>query len=107
MDDDMFQVPPELMAENAGKRNNAKPLNNADVTTVIQTLIERLNDIYNVVLAMEGFEIETEKTLLSPDNLNSVTVIRYINLINTLTAAIQEKVKNIEKYLSLNGDQKD
>ena len=100
----MFQVPPELVAENSGKRNNAKPMTNTDVTAVIRTLIDRLNDIYNVVLAMEGFEIETENVLLSPDNLNSVTALRYINLINTLTGAIQEKVKNIENSLSLNGD---
>ena len=103
--DDMFQVPPELISENSGKRNNAKSMTNTDVTTVIRTLIDRLNDIYNVVLAMEGFEIKTENVLLSPDNLNSVTMFRYIKLINTLTGAIQEKVKNIENSLSLGVNQ--
>ncbi len=103
--DDMFRVPPELVAENAGKRNDAKRLTNADVTTVIETLIDRLNDIYNVVLAMEGFNVETKNILLSPNSLTSATVLRYINLINTLTGAIQEKVKNIEKSLSQSNNQ--
>ena len=93
------------MAENAGKRNDAKPMTNTDVTTVIQTLINRLNDIYNVVLALEGVGITTENILLSPDNLNSVTVFSYINLINKLTGAIQEKVKNIENSFQSNDNQ--
>ena len=103
--DDMFQDPPELIAKFTPKHKDPKPMTNYDVFIVIQTLIDRLNDIYNVVLAMEGFEIETENVLLSPDNLNSVTMFRYINLINALTGAIQEKVKNIENSLSLNVNQ--
>ena len=100
--DDMFQVPPELIAENASTRKLSTPMTNYDVITVIQTLIDRLNDIYNIILAIEGFGVETKKTLLSPDKLNSKTTVRYLSLINILTGAIQEKVKNIEKYYSLN-----
>lgn len=103
--DDMFQVPPELIAENVSKHKDAKSLTNYDVSTVIQTLIDRLNDIHNVIMAVEGFDVETRKTLLSPDNLNAKTTLRYINLINVLTVAIRNNVKNIEKRLSLNDNQ--
>ena len=105
--DDMFRVQPELISENVSKHKDSKPMTNYDVFTVIHTLIGRLNDINNVVLAIEGFEVKTSKTLLTIDDQNSVTVIRYINIINTIIGAIREKVKNVEKRLSLNYNQND
>lgn len=103
--DDMFKVPPELVSENASKHKDSKSMTNYNVSTVIQTIVDRLNDIHNVVLAIEGFDVETQKILLSSNNLNATTTLRYVNLINILTIAIQKNVKNIEKRLSLNYNQ--
>lgn len=103
--DDMFRVPPELVAEYVSKHKDAKSMTNYDVYTVILTLMDRLNDINNVVSAIEGFNVETQHTLLSPDSLNAKTTLRYINLINILTGVIRNNVKNIEKRLSLNYNQ--
>lgn len=98
-----FQVPLELMAENVSKHNDSKSMTNYDVFTVIQTLIDRVNDLYTVVLALDGFDVETKKILISPENLNS-NILSYINLINTLIDSIREKAEIIENNLSLNGD---
>ena len=106
MDDDMFQVPPELIADNAGKQNSAKPLTNADVITIIQTLINRANDIYMVTLALERFSVKDKHIILSPDKLNPNTTLRYLGLINKLTNALHEKISVIEAYI-LNKTQND
>ena len=96
MDDDIFRVPVELLSDSAQKRNLAKAMTNDDVVAVIHTLIERLNDMYMIVLAADGFDVETKRILLSPDNLNSHTTLRYLNLINNLTDALQKKLQVIE-----------
>ena len=79
-------------------------MTNYDVFTVIQTLIDRVNDLYIVVSALDGFDVETRKVLISPENLNSNNILSYINLINTLIGSIREKAEIIENNLSLNGD---
>ena len=99
MNDEMFQVPPELVADNAGKQNSAKSLTNEDVTTVIETLIDRVNDIYMVTLALERFDVEHRQIILSPDQLNPNTTLRYLGLINKLTGALHEKISVIEAYI--------
>lgn len=99
MNDEMFQVPPELVADNAGKQNSATALTNEDVTTVIQTLIDRVNDIYMVTLALERFSVKDRQIILSSDQLNPNTTLRYLGLINKLTGALHEKISVIEEYI--------
>ena len=94
--DDIFYTPPELLSENVSSKNYAKAMTNDDIIIVIQTLIERLNDIYMIILAADGFNVETKQILLSPEQLNSCTTVRYINLINNLIAALGEKLSVIE-----------
>ena len=96
MNDDMFRMPIELFSDSVQKRNLAKAMTNDDVFVVIHTLIERLNDIYMIVLAADGLDVETKRILLPPDNLNSHTTLRYLNLINNFTNALQKKLQVIE-----------
>lgn len=100
--DDMFQVPPELIAESAGKHDASKAMTNADVITVIRSLIDRLNDLYMVTVALEAITVENKQIILSPDQLNPNTTLRYIGLINKLASALHEKISVIEAYIPNN-----
>lgn len=100
MDNEILRLPPTLIANITGKQKSAQPLTNGDIITIIQTLIDRVNDIYMVTLALERFSVKDKRIILSPDQLNPNTTLRYLGLINTLTSALHEKISVIEGVYS-------
>lgn len=100
MDDDMFYTPPELISENTSSKDYAKALTNDDVYNVMHSLIERLNDIHYILLTLNGFKLEDKPNLLPLTCLNASNVVQYLDLVNSLCEAMQQKVKIIQDNLN-------
>jgi hypothetical protein len=98
--DNLFYTPPELLSENTANKDYAKPLTNDDVYNIIHSLTDRIDDIYYIIFALEGFNIEDRPRLLPIDRLNNSNTLSYLDLINRLCGLMQQKVKNIQDNLN-------
>lgn len=96
----MFYAPPELLSENSSNKDYAKVLTNEDVYNIMYTLTERLNDIHYILLTINGFKLEDKPSLLPLTRLNAGNIIRYLDLVNSLCEAMQQKVKSIQDNLN-------
>ena len=100
MMDDMFYTPPELLSENASHKDYARALTNDDVYNIMHSLIERLNDIHYILLTIDGFKLEDKPSLLPLTRLNASNVVQYLDIVNSLCEAMQQKLKIIQDNLN-------
>ncbi len=97
--DNMFYTPSELLTENTSSKDYAKALTNDDVYNVMHSLIERVNDIQCILLTINGFKLADKPSLLPLTRLNASNVVQYLDLVNSLCEAMQQKVKRIQDNL--------
>jgi hypothetical protein len=70
-----------------------KALTNDDVFIIIQSLSERINDIYIILSALNGTYYDGMQKLLSAERLSASNTMQYINLIDRSCTVMQEKLK--------------
>lgn len=98
--DNLFYTPPELISENTANKDYARALTNDDVYNIMYSLIERLNDIHYILLTLNGFKLEDKPSLLPITRLNANNIVQYLDLVNSLCEAIQQKLKSIQDNLN-------
>ena len=96
MNDNMSHVPPKQRTESEVLKDSIKILSNSDVNNILRTVADRINDMYAIILALEGISYNAPPKLLSITTVHDGNVTKYIKTMNGICDALLQKLNMIK-----------